>query len=79
MQMDAVTLERYREKAPELLAAVESEPDGSHIMRKDPATGFCVKLEGGLCGIHKTHGETFLGDACYFYPRVTRALGDGSS
>jgi len=76
MQMDEPTLARYRKDAPELLSAVEAEPDGSWIMRKDPETGFCVKLEGGLCGIHKTHGETFLGDACYFYPRVTRALGD---
>ncbi len=76
MQMDEPTLARYKKEAPELLGAVEAEPDGSHIMRKDPQTSFCVKLEGGLCGIHKTHGEKFLGDACYFYPRVTRALGN---
>jgi len=76
MQMDDVTLTRYREKAPQLLSAVETEADGSHIMRKNPESGFCVKLEGGMCGIHKAFGETFLGDACYFYPRVTRALGN---
>jgi lysine-N-methylase len=80
MQMDETTLARYRSDAPELLAAVEpgngSDSDAPWIMRKDPQSGFCVKLEGGLCGIHKTHGTEFLGDACHFYPRVTRALGE---
>ncbi len=76
MQMNEAALTRYREQAPELLAAVETEADGSPIMRKDPESGFCVKLEGGLCGIYKAHGNEFLGDACYFYPRVTRSLGN---
>lgn len=76
MQMDEATLARYRKDAPELMQAVEQEKDGAWIMRKDPASGFCVKLEGGMCGIHKKYGDKFLGDACYFYPRVTRALGE---
>jgi lysine-N-methylase len=75
MQVDDATLSRCSQKAPELLKAVETEPDGSHIMRKSPDTGLCVKFENGLCGIHKTYGANFLGDACYFYPRVTRQLG----
>jgi len=76
MQVDDATLAKYRTEAPELLDAVEQSPDAPWIMRKDPATGFCVKLEGGLCGIHKTRGDDFLSDACHFYPRVTRTLGD---
>lgn len=76
MQMDESTLTRYREEAPELLDAVEPSQDAPWIMRKDPTTGFCVRLEGGMCNIHKSHGERFLGDACHFYPRATRKLGD---
>jgi len=76
MQVDEATIERYRQEAPELLEAVESSPESPWIMRKDAATGFCVKLEGGLCAIHKQYGDRFLGDACSFYPRVTRALGE---
>ena len=73
MQIDPKTLSLYRDKAPELLASTEETEDGV-IMRKS-ANGTCVKLEGGLCGIQMGHGKTFLGDACYFYPRVTRNLG----
>src|SRR5690349_1055310 len=76
MQVDDVTLARYRKDAPELLGAVEASQEAPWIMRKDPATNFCVKLEGGLCGIHKQYGDAFLSDACHFYPRVTRALGE---
>ncbi len=77
MQVDDATLARYRAEKPELLAAVEpDEGAASWIMRKDEQSGYCVKLEGGLCGIHKDYGEKFLGDACHFYPRVTRSLGD---
>ncbi|MDE3015902.1 MAG: flagellin lysine-N-methylase [Pseudomonadota bacterium] len=75
MQVDAATLSHYKRDAPELLEAVEPAKETPWIMRKD-AGGVCVKLEGGLCGIHKKYGETFLGDACYFYPRATRRLGD---
>lgn len=76
MQVDDATLERYRREVPELMEAVEQSQDAPWIMKKDPATGFCVKLEGGLCGIHKQYGDKFLGDACYFYPRATRKLGE---
>lgn len=76
MQLDEATLERYKQEAPELLGAVEPSSESPWIMRKDPASGKCIKFEGGLCGIHKQYGDRFLGDACHFYPRVTRALGD---
>lgn len=77
MQVDERARARYREQAPELLEAVEEgEPEAAFIMRKDKATGYCVKLENGWCGIHKKYGDAFLSDACHFYPRVTRRLGD---
>lgn len=76
MQLDNPTLEKYKKEAPDLLDSVEAEPDGSFIMRKNAQTGYCVRYDGGKCGIHATRGDTFLGDACHFYPRVTRTLGE---
>lgn len=76
MQVDATTLQRYRTSAPELLDAVEEAVEASTIMRKDPTTSMCVKLEGGWCGIQKKYGSDYLGDACFLYPRVVRSLGD---
>lgn len=75
MQCDEPTRQRYQREASELLDAIEPAKESPWIMKKD-AAGVCVKLEGGLCGIHKQYGDKFLGDACYFYPRITRALGD---
>jgi lysine-N-methylase len=79
MQLDEPTLQKYKTQAPELLEAVEPAEgleDTAWIMRKDSGTGYCVKYEGGLCGIHKARGADFLGDACHFYPRATKQLGD---
>lgn len=76
MQLDDATLARYKKEAPELLDAVEPAEESPWIMRKDPKTTYCVKYEDGLCGIHKERGDSFLGDACHFYPRSTRSLGD---
>lgn len=76
MQVDEATYSRYQSQAPELLDAVTTGHDGGHIMRRDPATDFCVKFADGLCGIHRDYGSDFLGDACHFYPRVTRRLAD---
>jgi lysine-N-methylase len=76
MQLDEQTHSLYTQQAPGLLASVESAEEAPWIMKKDPATGHCVKLEGGLCGIHRQYGDKFLGDACHFYPRATRALGE---
>ena len=75
MQVDAPTCHKYAKEAPELLAAVADAGGPAARMRRDD-TDYCVKLEDGLCGIHKRYGAEYLGDACYFYPRVTRRLGD---
>ncbi|MCC7259973.1 MAG: flagellin lysine-N-methylase [Alphaproteobacteria bacterium] len=74
MQVDAAHVDLYREKAPELMSAIVTS-GGAHIMKRDEATGFCVKFSDGLCGVQSKYGESFLGDACNFYPRVTRRLG----
>ena len=71
MQVDDATCAKYSQEAPELLDAVVEGP-GTKIMKRDGATDYCVKFEGGLCGIHRTRGSDFLGDACHFYPRITR-------
>ena len=75
MQVDDATLEKYKNEAPQLLAYVETESDGLTVMKRDATTRRCVKLDGGWCGIHKEKGDAFLGDACHFYPRVTREIG----
>ena len=77
MQVGSAMVEKYKQEAPELLEAVTSG-EAEHIMKRDAVTDYCVKYEGGWCGIHKTRGTAFLGDACHFYPRITRALGDAN-
>ena len=71
MQLDPKRQEKYKKEAPELLDAVTSDK-ADLIMRRDPGTDYCVKFEGGLCGIHANYGDDFLGDACHFFPRITR-------
>jgi lysine-N-methylase len=75
MQLSSANVEFYREKAPELLSAVVTH-ETPHMMKRDAQTDYCVKFSSGLCGIHRDYGESFLGDACHFYPRSTRALGE---
>jgi lysine-N-methylase len=75
MQVDAATVTRYCQGAPELVADI-STGEAEHIMRRDPETDYCVKFDNGWCGIHKKYGSDFLGDACHFFPRITRQLGD---
>ncbi len=74
MQIDAAMVEKYRQQAPELLDAVTSG-EAEHIMRRDAETDYCVKFDNGWCGIHKKYGDAFLGDACHFFPRITRQIG----
>lgn len=74
MQLSRETIAQYRAEAPELLDAVTSG-EADFIMKRDPVTDYCVKFEQGWCGIHAAYGERMLGDACYFFPRVTRSLG----
>lgn len=75
MQLDTATRTRYEREAPELLDAVDTG-EAEWIMKRDPQTDYCVRFDTGLCGIHKSYGTDFLGDACHFYPRITRALGE---
>ncbi len=75
MQLSAQTVAKYEAEAPELLDAVTSG-EAEHIMRRDPETDYCVKFDNGWCGVHANYGEDFLGDACHFFPRVTRQLGN---
>lgn len=74
MQLSADDVKRYETEAPELLNAVTQEEAG-YIMKRDPKTECCVKFKEGWCGIHARYGARMLGDACYFFPRVTRSLG----
>jgi lysine-N-methylase len=32
----------------------------------------CSLMQNGLCGVHKTLGESYLSDTCFSYPRQTR-------
>jgi lysine-N-methylase len=75
MQLSAQTVEKYKAEAPELLDAVSSG-EAEFIMKRDPQTDYCVKFDAGWCGVHAKYGPEFLGDACHFFPRATRALGD---
>lgn len=77
MQLSQETVDLYAKEAPELLDAVTSG-EAEHVMRRDPETDYCVKFDAGWCGIHARYGTDFLGDACHFFPRVTRALGENS-
>lgn len=74
MQVDKATVERYEKHAPELLEFVTSG-EAEHIMKRDGETDYCVKYDKGWCGIHASKGTEYLGDACHFFPRITRQLG----
>ena len=75
MQLTAENVDHIRHEAPELLDAIVTG-EAEFIMKRNPVTESCVKLEGGLCAIQRDYGAAMLGDACYFFPRITRALGD---
>ncbi len=75
MQLDPERKSLYEQEAPELLDAVTSG-EADLIMKRDPETDYCVKFDNGLCSVHNTYGTKFLGDACHFFPRITRAFGE---
>lgn len=75
MEVNSAVSDRYRTQAPELLDSVVSNGTQT-IMRRDAKTDFCVRFSDGICGIHRDYGTDFLGDACFFYPRTLRRLGD---
>ncbi len=74
MQLDVHTKEKYADK-PDLMEAV-STGEAEWIMKRDPETDYCVKFDNGLCGIQAKYGEEYLGDACNFFPRITRHMGE---
>jgi hypothetical protein len=74
MQVNQKLYSLYKEKAPELLDILE-EKDGLSIIKRDSKTDHCVKFEKGICGIQAKHGSDYLGDACHFFPRITRKIG----
>ncbi len=76
MRVDDNTIARYQRQWPELLNAIEKVDETHHVMCKSAETGACTKLENGLCSIHIKYGAEALGDACYFYPRSARRLGE---
>ncbi len=73
MQLDVTRANNYL-KDP-LLSDSITKKDNQYVMKHD-ANNYCVKLESGRCGVHAKYGENFLGDACYFYPRIVRKLGN---
>ncbi|MEI7668772.1 MAG: flagellin lysine-N-methylase [Pseudomonadota bacterium] len=76
MQIDDKTINLYKEKAPDLLDSVTENSSNEYIMRRDTQTGFCVRFSDGLCGIQNKYGEDYLGDACNFYPRAIKKIGN---
>jgi hypothetical protein len=72
MQLDDLSFEKYKKNGLEDAVAYDGE---IRVMKRNPATDYCVKFEGGICGIHKDFGAEMLGDACNLYPRITRQLG----
>jgi lysine-N-methylase len=75
MQLSSDTLAHYQQYAPELLAFVTTG-EAQHIMKRDEKTDYCMKYDNGWCGIHKDYGTDMLGDACHFFPRSTKKLGN---
>ncbi len=75
MQLSQQTVANYEKHAPELLEFITSG-EANHIMKRDEDTDYCVKYDDGWCGIHKEYGTEMLGDACHFFPRSTKKLGD---
>lgn len=71
MQLDDATYAAYKGKDLENAVAYDNQ---TRVMKRDPNTDYCVKFTNGICSIHKDYGAAMLGDACNFYPRVTRTF-----
>ena len=76
MQLDDKTFEKYKGTEFENAVSYDGRNNEIRVMKRDPKTDYCVKFTDGICGIHKEKGDSYLGDACHFYPRVTRKLTD---
>ena len=73
MQLDDKRADLYMQN-PELSDSICK--NNNQFMMKHDENKFCVKLENGLCSVHAKYGADMLGDACYFYPRIARRIGD---
>lgn len=76
MQLDDTTFAKYEGTALEDAVAYDGQDKEFRVMKRDAETDYCIKFTDGKCGIHSEHGDELLGDACNFYPRVTRKFGD---
>lgn len=72
MPADTPQRERYAAHAPELLDILDAK---ENILRRNPEGQHCAQLCEGLCRVHARYGTEFLGDACYFYPRLVHNIG----
>ncbi|MCH2546972.1 MAG: flagellin lysine-N-methylase [Alphaproteobacteria bacterium] len=50
--------------------------DNNHFMRCDSNTGYCEQNNEGWCNIQQQHGEEYLSETCYFFPRTLRKIDD---
>ena len=76
MQVDPERVAAYAVAGPRF-EGVLSEEDGRPVLRRDgSAEDACNFLESRLCSIQLRDGNGLLPDACHFYPRVLRRLGD---
>lgn len=71
MPVDSRQRELYAQAAPELLASMDAD---KNIMKREGRN--CAQLCEGHCNIHARYGEDFLGDTCYFYPRLIHRVGE---
>ena len=74
--MDDETYAKYKGTELESAVAHDGKYAEIRVMKRDPETNYCVKFDNGICAIHKNYGASMLSDACNFYPRVTRKLGE---
>lgn len=76
MQLDDKTFAKYQDVGLQDAVAYDGENQEIRVMKRDSQTDYCVKFTDGICGIHAKFGAEMLGDACNFYPRVTRKFGE---
>lgn len=74
MQLDDETYKKYEGTELENAVAYDGVNNEIRVMKRDPETDFCIKFTEGICSIHADKGAHYLGDACNFYPRVTRNI-----
>lgn len=76
MQVNDATFAKYQGTELEDAIAYDGADKEIRVMKRDAETDYCIKFTDGKCSIHAAQGDEMLGDACNFYPRVTRKLGD---